>query len=90
MVADDAKRGGDRNCEQQAHAAPDPSPEEERDGDGNGVETHAATDKRGRDEIRGDHMDRCNTPAISRNEPNVLIFAEAMMNAGAQAMTAPM
>src|SRR3984885_5821145 len=30
------------------------------------------------------------TPAMSRNEPNVLILALAMMNAGAQAMTAPM
>jgi len=30
------------------------------------------------------------TPAISKNEPNVLILALAMMKAGAQAMTAPM
>ena len=51
VVADDAESGGDRNGEEQAHATPDPTPEKQRDGDGDGVETNAAADERGGDEI---------------------------------------
>src|SRR5689334_7082031 len=59
VVADDAKRGGDWDGEEHAQAAPDPSPKQQRDGAGDGVEANATADERRRDEVRSDHVDRC-------------------------------
>src|SRR5579864_4776553 len=45
VVEDDFRSGGDRDGQNEAHAAPQPSPEQQRHGHGEGVELHAVSEE---------------------------------------------
>src|SRR5579862_3981359 len=51
VIADDAKRSGDGDGQDEAHAAPYPAPEEQRDGDSHGVELYLTANELRCDEI---------------------------------------